>query len=175
MFRSPVIRPLLVCAAGALLAAAAPGQTKVAIVNVQKAILDTAEIKKAQVDLEAKYKQRTDALQKAQRDLQDLQTQLQSAGDKMSSQGRIDLEANAARKQREVQRMTDDLQSDIDGDRNAILQRAGTRMKEVVQKLAEAKGVDVVIDVTNTFYYKPALEITAEATSAYDKAFPVKK
>lgn len=174
MFRLSVFRPLLVCAAGAILASAAFPQSKVAIINVQKAILDTAEIKKAQVDLEAKYKQRTDALQKAQRDLQDLQTQLQNSGDKLSPEGRVDLEANAARKQREAQRMTEDLQSDIDRDRNDILQRAGTRMREVVQKLAEAKAVDVVIDVSNTFYFKPALEITAEATAAYDKTFPVK-
>jgi len=47
-------------------------------------------------------------------------------------------------------------------------------MREVVTKLAEAKGLDVVIDSANTFYYKPALDITAEATAAYDKAYPGK-
>jgi outer membrane protein len=46
-------------------------------------------------------------------------------------------------------------------------------MADVVKKIAEARGIDVVIDVTNTIYYKPALDITAEATAAYDKAYPV--
>jgi hypothetical protein len=30
----------------------------------------------------------------------------------------------------------------------------------------------MVVDTGNTLYYKPAMEITAEATSAYDKAYP---
>jgi outer membrane protein len=45
-------------------------------------------------------------------------------------------------------------------------------MTEVVKKIAEERGIDVVIDITNTIYFKPALDITAEATAAYDKAYP---
>jgi len=43
-----------------------------------KAILETAEIKKAQVDLEAKFKPRQDAMARLTKELQDIQTQLQS-------------------------------------------------------------------------------------------------
>ena len=32
----------------------------------------------------------------------------------------------------------------------------------------------MVIDTTNTLYYKPALDITKEATDAYDMAYPAK-
>jgi outer membrane protein len=48
------------------------------------------------------------------------------------------------------------------------------RMQEVVKKLAEEKGLDVVVDTSNTIFYKPSLDITAEAVAAYDKAYPVK-
>jgi outer membrane protein len=47
-------------------------------------------------------------------------------------------------------------------------------MQTVVQKLAEERGLDVVIDVSNTVYFKPTLDLTKEATAAYDKAFPPK-
>ena len=47
-------------------------------------------------------------------------------------------------------------------------------MQDVVKKMAQERGLDVVIDVSNTIYYKPALEITKEATVAYDKAYPAK-
>ena len=47
-------------------------------------------------------------------------------------------------------------------------------MQDVVKKMAEERGLDVVIDVSNTIYYKPALELTKEATAAYDKAYPAK-
>jgi outer membrane protein len=34
--------------------------------------------------------------------------------------------------------------------------------------------LDVIIDVSNTVYFKPALDITKDATAAYDKAHPAK-
>jgi outer membrane protein len=48
-------------------------------------------------------------------------------------------------------------------------------MAEVVKKLAEEKGYDIVVDTTNTIYFKPALDITAEALTAYNKAYPAPK
>jgi outer membrane protein len=76
-------------------------------------------------------------------------------------------------KEKQLRRLGEDLQSDFNQDRTDILGRAGRRMQDVIKKLAQEKGLDVVIDVSNTLYYKPALDITAEATAAYDKAYPV--
>jgi outer membrane protein len=147
-------------------------QTKVAVVNSQRAILETAEIKKAQVDLEAKFKPRQDQMARLTKELQDIQTQLQSG--KLNQNAEQELTIQGQRKQRELQRLQDDLQADVDRERNDILQRSGTRMQEVVKKLAEDKGLDVVVDTSNTIFYKPSLDITAEAVAAYDKAHPVK-
>ena len=61
----------------------------------------------------------------------------------------------------------------MQNERTEILQRAGSRMQEVVKKLAEEKGLDIVVDSANTVFYKAAFDITAEATAAYDKAYPV--
>jgi outer membrane protein len=47
-------------------------------------------------------------------------------------------------------------------------------MAEVVKKIAEEKGLDVVVDIGNTVYFKPALDITTDIVAAYDKAHPVK-
>jgi outer membrane protein len=160
----------------AILAAAALGvaaaQTKVGIVNSQKAMVDTAELKKAQLDMEAKYKPRIDQMTQIQKDLANLQSQLQSG--KLNQQGQADVTAQGQRKERDLQRIQQDVQEEQDRDRNDILGRILGRMKDVVTKLAEAKGLDVVIDAANTFYYKPALDLTAEATAAYDKTYPAK-
>jgi outer membrane protein len=167
-----VLRALMVCAAGLVSVVAASAQTKVGIINIQKAIIDTAEIKKAQAALEAKYKPRQAELEKVQKELSDLQAQLQSG--KLNPQAQQELTARGQRRQREAQRMTEDLQGDVDRERNEILQQAGQRMTEVIRKIAEEKGLDVVVDVNNTLYYKPGLEITTEAVAAFDKAYPLK-
>ena len=82
---------LAVCAAGLISVPSAVAQTKVGVVSLQKAILETAEIKKANVDMAAKYKKRQDDLDKASRELSDIQTQLQAAGGKLSAAGEADL------------------------------------------------------------------------------------
>ena len=93
----------------------------------------------------------------------------------LTPQAQQNLQITGQRKQRELQRLQEDLQGEVDRERQDILQRSGSRMQEVVRKLAEERGLDVVIDTSNTVYFKPALEITKDATAAYDKAYPVKQ
>jgi len=174
MFRSSLVPALMVCAAGLVSSPLASAQTKVGVINFQKAILDTAEIKKASIDLQNKYKPRQDALDKVQRELNDIQTQLQSSQGRLSAAGEADLQARGQRTQREAERMSQDLQDDVNRERQDILTRAGQRMTEIVKKIAEEKGLDVVVDTQNTYFFRPTLEITTEATAAYDKAYPLK-
>jgi outer membrane protein len=158
---------LLFAVVGALSA-----QSKVAIINTQQAVGETADIKKAQGELEAKFKPRQAEVEKVQKEIASLQQQLQTGQGKLTPQAEQNLQMTGQRRQRELQRLTEDLQTDVDRERNDILQRVGGRMQQVVQKLAEERGLDVVLDVSNTVYFKPALDITKEATAAYDKAFP---
>ena len=173
MLRLFTFPALAVCVAG-LISSTAAAQTKVGVVNFQKALLDTAELKKASVDLQNEYKPRQDQLEKVQRELADIQTQLQASQGKLSAAGEAELQARGQRRQTEAQRLTQDLQDDVTARRNTILQRSGTRMTEIVKKLAEEKGFDVVVDTQNTYFFKPVLDFTAEATAAYDKAYPLK-
>ena len=160
----------------ALLVASLPAaaQAKVGIVDLNKAILGTAEIKKAQSDLEAKFKPRQDAMAKIDRELQQIQTQLQTMAGKLTAQAEADLQQQGARKQRDLQRMNEDLQADVERERNELLQKAGRQMLDVVKKLADAKALDVIFDKANTLFIKDALEVTTEVIAAYDKAYPVK-
>ncbi len=175
---SPV---LVVCAAVLVFSLVVSGQTpaaaspvKIASMDFQRAVLDTADLKKVINDLQLKYRPRQEALQRKQQDLADIQTMLQSGQGKLSSSGEAELQAKGERTQRQVQRLTDDLQADIDADRTEALRRGSTRMKEVVQKLSDAKGIDLVVDASAAVFSKATLDITDEAVAAYDKAYPAK-
>lgn len=152
----------------------AAAQSKVGIINLQRAVLETAEIKKASAELEAKYRPRQQSMEKLQKDLENIQQQLQTMGDKLTQAAQVDLQTQGQRKQRELQRLDEDLRADVDRERNEILGRSTQKMQEVVKKLSEEKGLDVVIDVTTTIFFKPVLEVTTDAIAAYDKAHPVK-
>jgi outer membrane protein len=145
---------------------------RVAIINAQKSVGDTQEIKKVQAALQAKYQPRQQAIENLQRDLQTIQQQLNTPN--IPPDKAAQLRADGTHKQKELQRLSDDLQADVNNERQDILGRAGRQMTDVVKKLAEARGIDIVIDITNTLYFKPAFDITADATTAYDKAYPAK-
>src|SRR5260370_33432804 len=71
---------LLIASIGTLAVAAAYAQaippSRVAIINAQKSVADTQEMKKAQAALEAKYRPRQQEIETLQRDLQTIQQQL---------------------------------------------------------------------------------------------------
>lgn len=170
--RSALLLAAVACLPLSLAHAQSLPPAHVAIINAQKAVADTQEIKKAQATLEAKYRPRQEAIQTLQQQLQSIQQQL--GGPNMTPDKEAQLRADGAQKQKQLQRMGEDLQSDVNAERQDILGRAGRQMAQVVKQIAEARGIDVVIDITNTIYYKPALDITADATAAYDKAYPPK-
>lgn len=144
----------------------------VGVINSAKAVADTQEIKREQTRMEGKYKSRQDQIQQLQNDLTALQRQLGAPN--LAPDKEADLRASGADKQRQLQRLGEDLQADVNAERQDILGRAGRQMSEVVKKLAEERGLDVVVDVQNTIYFKPAVDLTADATAAYDKAYPAK-
>jgi len=172
MLRSLAIRTGLLSLALAGLCFTASAQVRVGIINTQKALSDTDELKKASAAVETKYKPRQDELQKLQSDLQSIEQQLNSG--KLNQQAAADLQAQGQRKQRDAQRISDDLQQDFERDRQEILGKASQKMQAVIAKLAEEKGLDVIVDAGQTLYFKPALELTTDATAAYNKANPAK-
>jgi outer membrane protein len=172
MFRSLAVRTGLLCLALAPFATVASAQVKVAVINTQKALAESDELKKASAAVEAKYKPRQDELQKLQADLQSIEQQLNSG--KLNQQAAADLQNQGQRKQRDAQRLSDDLQADFDRDRQEILGKASQKMQDVIRKLAEDKGLDVIVDSSTTLYFKPALDLTNDAIAAYNKANPAK-
>jgi outer membrane protein len=174
MFHSLVVRTGLVCLAFASISGIASAQTKVAVINLQRAVLESDEIKKASDVLQNKFKPRQQELEKLQADLDRIQQTLSNGAGKLSPQGEADLQAEGQRKQRDLQRKGEDLQGDVDRERNEILAKSSKQMQEVVGKIAQEKGYDIVVDVSNTVFFKPALEITTDAIAAYNKAYPAK-
>jgi outer membrane protein len=175
MCRIPTSRVLGAGLALFFLAGAGWAQTKVAVISLQRAVLESDEIQKASAAMEAKFKPRQQEMEKLQRDLQGIQQQLQTGAGKLTPAAEADLTAQGQKKQRDLQRMNEDLQADVNAERNEVLGASSRKMAEVVKKLAEDKGYDVVVDTTNTIYFKPALDITAEALAAYNKAYPAAK
>ena len=176
MMKTALFSPVAAVVLGVLMTGVpAHAQLKVGVLNMEKALLDTAEMKKEQAAMEARYKPLQDRIAKLQTEIADIQKQLQTMGDKLKPEVQQQMANEGTKKQRDLQRLTEDLQADVDRDRNEILSRGRTRMETVITKLAEEKGLDMILDASSSFFHKPAFDVSAEVTAAYDKAYPLGK
>lgn len=167
-----MVTPFLACSALFVAGQVAQAQSKVAVISLQKALFETAEIKKAQDQMNASLGPRQQQVEKLNQDLAKITQQLQTDSS-LTQQATFDLQNEGKRKQTELTRLNEDLQADAQNMRTAVLAKASDRMQAVVKKLAEEKGLDLVVDTQVALYFKPVMDLTADATAAYDKAYPV--
>lgn len=156
------------------LASVAPAQIKLAIIDMREAVNATAEVKKVVAALEVRVKPKQAEAERIGKEIQDLQGKLQSLQGKLTPQGEQELVSQGQRKQRELQRLQEDINAELEREQQEIGTRALTRMRDVVKKLAEEQQLDGVVDVGQMIYFKPTLTITKAAIEAYDKAYPAK-
>ena len=166
------LKPLMVSTALFVFVQVAAAQAKVAVINLQKAVLESAEIKAASAAMEAKYKPRVTQVEQIDKEIAAISQNLQTNAGKLTAQAESELNSQGTRKQRDVQRLRDDLQADVNRDREEILQKAALKMTDVLKKLAEEKGYDIVVDSPYAPYFKASLDITPDLIAAFDKAYP---
>ncbi|HUB79251.1 MAG TPA: OmpH family outer membrane protein [Bryobacteraceae bacterium] len=164
--------PMMACSALLIAGQLAQAQSKIAVISLQKALFDTAEIKKAQNDMNAALGPRQQQAERLNQEINQINQKL-NTDSTLTQQAQFDLQTQLKQKQTELTRLNEDLQADAQTMRQNILAKAGDRMQTVVKKLAEEKGLDLVVDTQVALYFKPVMDLTADATAAYDKTYPV--
>jgi outer membrane protein len=173
-------RLMMIAAAAAALAgfaatASAQAPLKVGVVSLQRSLEATAEIKQAELDLKTKFGPRQEEIGNMQRDLAKMEQDAQSNQGKYNEAALAELQQRMQRRQTQIQRLGQQLQEDVSSERQEVLNRVGKNLTEIVKKVAEEKGLDLVVDSTAALYFKPVFDISADVTAAYDKAYPAKK
>jgi outer membrane protein len=161
----------------ALSAHAQAAPTKVAVIQVQTAILSTKDGQKAAAELQAKFAPKKGELDKKQADIQAMQDQLKKGQATMSEDARTKLMRDIDTANTRLQRETQDAQTDLDEEQSKVMQSLGGKMMAVVEKYAQQNGIAMVIDVSNpqtpVLWAAQAIDITQEIVKLYDQANPV--
>jgi Skp family chaperone for outer membrane proteins len=166
----------------------AAAQVKIGFLNIQAAILNTAEGKKALADLDKKYQPKRTELQKMQQDIQALEDQIQRQQTAASDAAQAQLNRQLDEKKKIFTRTQEDAQSDFGADRADVVGRISQKMGHVVQDFAEQNGYTVILDTVApvfsssgqigdaqvpVYYAAKDVEITEEIVKRYDAANPV--
>lgn len=155
----------------------ASGGEKVAVVDIQQAIMDTAEGKQAFVSLQKKYRPREQEIDQRQHEVQSLQDELQKKMTTLSASAQRQMNHELQEKRVVLRRLEEDAQSSFQYDRNTIMQSLGQKMVKVIDKYASSHGYSLVIDggQVPVYYAAKGVNITAEIVKLYDSTYPAQQ
>ena len=155
--------------------APASAGNKIGVVDIQQAILDTAEGKKAIQDLQKKYQPRETEIQQRQQDVQQLQQQIQKQMTTLSADEQRRMSHELQEKQTVLQRLEQDAQSSFQNDRDSLMRGLGQKMVTVINQYASKHGFALVIDGSQVpvYYAAQGVDITPEIVKLYNTSHPI--
>jgi outer membrane protein len=168
---------LLLClgTAPSVLLGQSPGTSgKIGLVNIQEAILSTAEGKKAMAELQKKYQPRQQEVQKLQEDARVISDQLQKQAATLSDDEQRRLNRDLEEKQKFLKRTTEDAQADFATDRDEMFRRIGQKMVKQIDDYARQNGFSLIIgsDQVPIYYAAKEVDLTDSIVRLYDVANP---
>lgn len=154
------------------------GPSKLAFIQIQEAIGETAEGKKLQAAVEARFAPRRAEINQQEQKLAAEQKQLDNGGSTMSAAAHDALARQVAADQRDYQQAVQNAQSDYQNAISGVLNTVGDKMMPIIKQYAAAHGYTAVVDTslewpqTPVLYVSPGTNITGDIVKLYDKANP---
>jgi outer membrane protein len=163
----------IIASASILLAGTAAWAQRIAVVDMQSAILKTKDGQQASAELKAKFGPKEQEIAKRNQDLVAKQTQYQKTAATMSETARAAAERDIQTLQKALQRDTDDARTDVQAEENRLLGGIMQKMQSVMQRYAGDKQYAVIVDTSsqpnNLVYADKSVNITDDIVAIYDK------
>jgi outer membrane protein len=163
-------------------ASAAPAVTKVGIVNIQAAIVNSNEGERDFETLQKKFDPKRTELENLNKEVDELQKKFNTQGDKLNDEARGDLLKQIDAKKKTLQRNYEDANTEIQAQQNEIANRIGQKLVAVLDKYAKENSFTIILDVSGqsspVLWAASSVDITKAMVDAYNAqsgvAAPVK-
>lgn len=165
---------LALLAAPAVQAQQAP--TKVAIINIQSAILATKDGGVAREALRVKFESRSKDLEGRMAEINRKRETLQKAANTLSAEAREKQSREVEDLQKKYQWDAEDFQSDVQQEEQKLVGEIGNRMISIIDEYAKGQNFALVLDVSSqqspVLWAASGIEITRDIVELYDKKNP---
>jgi outer membrane protein len=149
---------------------------KVAVADIQGALLQTKDGAKAAEQIKAKFGPKEAEFNKRQQELAAKQSQYQKASNTLSEEARASAERDIQAMTKNLQRDADDAKADFQAEEQRLLNPIMEKMRAVLNRYATENQLTMVVDISqggqgnNVLYADASVNITAALVTAYDKA-----
>lgn len=151
--------------------AGVPKLEKLAVVDVQRCILETAEGKRKKKELERSFAKGNKRLEKKGKSLQKEFADLQAKSAMLSDSELMRRQQDLMRKDQELQELYAKLGEDLSGKEALMTEAIYKNVHKIVKQMALEESIQVVLvrsDAT-VLYANPKLDLTNKVIVAYDK------
>ena len=156
-------------------AAASTTGTKVGTINVEAAVFGSNEGRRDADVLTKKLEPKQNELKSQNDELESLQKQLQTQGDKLNEDARATLVKQIETKKKSLDRAVQDFQEDGQNQGKEIFSRILQKMAPTIVKYAQDNGYSLIVDTSNSWPQSPVLwsdvdkvDITKAIVDAYN-------
>jgi len=158
---------------GVCFPAAAQTTQKLAVINIQQAIVETQDGQKARADLQSKFGPTQKQLQDKQAKLAALQDQYRKGQNTLSDEAKQKLARDIDSATTSLKRDTEDANTEVQEAERKVMDELGGKMMAVLNKYAQDNGYVLVIDVSNpqtpVLFASNTIDITRDVIGLYDK------
>ena len=150
--------------------AQAPPPVRIAYVDVQRVLARSAAGVTAREQLEREKAAMQKQVDGQRVDAEKLREELEKKGQLLSADARREKQENLERKVRDVRRLVDDLQKELQKKEQEILARVLNDISGVVQKIGKEKGFTLIVERrgASVLYGAPEADVTEEVVRLFD-------
>ena len=154
-----------------------PAQTngKVAVINIQSALVSTKDGQKAASELTNRFQPKKTEFDKRQNEINELQDKLNRGRNTLSDDARQNLVREIDQKTKSLKYDTEDAQAELNNTEQKIMGELYGRIRAVVDKYAKDNGYILVLDDSSQqmmVYASSSIDITRDIIELYDKNSP---
>ncbi|MBI4483595.1 MAG: OmpH family outer membrane protein [Acidobacteria bacterium] len=154
---------------------AAKTTTKIGFIDFYGSVAETEEGKREVVEVEGFIQSKQKELEAKRNDLEKLRNQFQTQQLTLSDDAKAEMQRQIEEMNTHLQRASEDAQREVDRRKQAIIQKVGTKMSQIISGFARESGFDaiLVMQPQQLAYVDPAVDVTNEIIVLYNKAYPV--
>jgi len=158
-----------VAVAGLGVSAAASAELKIAVLNTQRAVIESDEAKSMIEKIRSELDRDETSVRKLGEEIQAASAKLQKDADTLSDSEKRRLQKDIEDKQIDYQFQVNKLQKEVNDRQQEIFAALAPKVDTVLKELIEKEKYDMIIQRQNLLYAKQEFDITRQVTEALNK------
>jgi outer membrane protein len=150
----------------------AQAQSKVGVIDLDRAMKECKQGKKAMAALKLKAQKLETELKQEQAEIKKLQQDLENTAMLLKREARFSKEQEFQRKLRHFQERQRDANQEMLAARREVMAPILRNMVKVIKEMGAKGKYTIITEAKAAIYYPASVDITAQVIAAYDKAYP---